>query len=114
MSQTLTRSFRLWDFRVSHDQLLLRSPKTKDIATNSDIAFVGVEYVELPTLLNDAALDEAGDDDIRRAELALGKTVPRSRVFVLKCGERRYLVVAAAMKSFENDLDLFESSLETF
>ncbi len=111
---TVKRSFRLWDFRVSHGQLLLRSPKSKDLATNSDIAFVGVEYLELPTLLNDPTLDEAGDQDIGRAEVALGRAVPRDRVFVLKSGERRYVVVAAAMKSFENELDLFESSLERF
>jgi len=46
------RSFRLWEFNVNHNQLLLRSPKKKSQPKNVDIAFVGVGYVELPTKLD--------------------------------------------------------------
>jgi hypothetical protein len=112
--QHFNRNFRLWDFRVSHDQLLLRSPKNTENPKNLDVAFVGVEYVELPTKLKDLTVGEAGDDDFRRADLGVGKAVPRDQVFVIESGGRRHVIVAAAMKVFENDLDRFESSLERF
>lgn len=35
-------------------------------------------------------------------------------IHVLSSGEKRYLVVAAAKKMWDNDLDIFESSLEHF
>jgi hypothetical protein len=44
----------------------------------------------------------------------VGKAVPRNQVFVIESGGRRYVVVAAAVKVLENDLDIFESSLERF
>ena len=112
--QHFKRNFRLWDFRVSHDQLLLRSPKTAENPKNLDVAFVGVEYVELPTKLKELTVGEAGDNDFRRADQAVGSPVPRGQVFVIESGGRRYVVVAAAVKVFENDLDIFESSLERF
>jgi hypothetical protein len=112
--QHFKRNFRLWDFKVSHDQLLLRSPKNAENPKNLDVAFVGVEYIELPTKLKELTVGEAGDDDFRRADLGVGKAVPRNQVFVIESGGRRYVVVAAAMKVSETDLDLFESSLERF
>src|SRR5262249_34912827 len=112
--QHFKRRFRIWDFNVSHDQLLLRSPKSAEAPKNLDVAFVGVEYIELPTKMKDLAIVVPGDDDIRRAETVLGTSVPKSQVFTIESGHRRYLVVAAAMKAFENDLEVLESSLERF
>jgi hypothetical protein len=39
---------------------------------------------------------------------------PLERVFVLESDLGRYIVVAAAMKIVENELEHFESSLERF
>jgi LmbE family N-acetylglucosaminyl deacetylase len=36
------RDFKLWDYRVSHAQLLLRSPMSPDRGTNVDVQFWGV------------------------------------------------------------------------
>jgi hypothetical protein len=110
--QEFKRSFRLWDFRVSHDQLLLRSPKNASAPRNLDVAFVGVEYLELPTKLRELTLGAAEPDDHKKAEQVLGRLIPKDWVFVISSDERRHLIVAAAVKVFENDLDIFESSLE--
>jgi hypothetical protein len=64
--------------------------------------------------LKELTVGEAGDDDFRRADLGVGKAVPRNQVFVIESAGRRYVVVAAAVKASENDLDIFESSLEPF
>ena len=39
------RTFQLWEYRVSHGSLLIRSPKGEDVAMNIDIICVGVERV---------------------------------------------------------------------
>lgn len=108
------RIFKLWDYRVSHNQLLLRSPKTEAMPTNIDVAFVGVEYLDLPTELTSLALVPAEDSDLDRIKEAFGKVALESEVFVIQTSTHRHIVVAAAMQVFENDLDIFESSLERF
>jgi hypothetical protein len=79
-----------------------------------DIAFVGVEYLDLPTTVPNPAMLSPDETDLRKAQEALGKPVKESDLFVFQIGDRRHLVVAAAMKLFENELDIFESSLERF
>jgi hypothetical protein len=79
-----------------------------------DIAFVGVEYVDLPTKMNNPVITSPNIADLRRAEEALGRVVKEDELFVIEVDERRHIVVAAAMKMFENELPIFETSLERF
>jgi hypothetical protein len=108
------RRFRMWDYRVSHDQMLLRSPKSEEHLRNQDLVFVGVQYLELPTMLKELALVEPKAVERERVAQVLGRSIPEDQVFVLSTGQSRFLVVAAAMRSFENDLSFLESSLESF
>lgn len=108
------RRFRLWDYNVSHKQLLLRSPGSPDAGSNVDIVMWGVEYLDLPTSLDGVAMASASAEELGRAERALGKAVDGSRVFCLVSGDRRSVVVAGGFKVLENELDPFESSLEYF
>jgi hypothetical protein len=108
------RSFRLWEFNVNHNQLLLRSPKKKSQPKNVDIAFVGVGYVELPTKLDGITICQPSADEIERICEQLGSSVAPDEIHVLSSGGKRYLVVAVAKKILDNDLDIFESSLEHF
>lgn len=105
------RTFRLWDARVSHDQLLLRSPRDRNHARNVDIRFADVRYLDLPTMFDRVVIAVASGDDISRASERVGEPVPPERVFVFAIEGRRYLVVASDMIVEENDLDLFETSL---
>jgi hypothetical protein len=46
---TLTgRYFQVWEFRVSHQQLLLRSPHDEQHPLCIDVIFAGVDYFALP------------------------------------------------------------------
>ena len=56
MSFVSERRFCLWDCNISHKQLLLRSPRTPEIATNIDIVLWGVEFLQLPTVLDGVAM----------------------------------------------------------
>jgi hypothetical protein len=42
------RKFQFWQYRVSHGEVLVRSPKDAAHPRNVDLMFVGVEYVDLP------------------------------------------------------------------
>lgn len=108
------RRFRLWDYNVSHKQMLLRSPKSPEAGDNLDIVFWGVEYLGLATSLDGVKLAPASTEDHASAEWALGKTLDPSRVYCLISGDQHFIVVAAGFKVLRNDLDIFDSSLEYF
>ena len=106
------RIFKVWLYRVSHGELLVRSPQDLEHSRNIDLMFAGVEYLEIPCLLPHLEVDEANDDDVARTSDRLGKLVERRNVIVLKSEGRRFLVVAAWMKAGESDMDIFDSPFE--
>lgn len=108
------RRFRLWDYNVSHKQMLLRSPRSPDVEANLDIVMWGVEYLDLATSLDGLKMASASCEEHRRAERALGKVLDSSQVFCFASRDQRFLVVAAGFKVLENELDIFVSSLEYF
>jgi hypothetical protein len=103
------RRFQFWQYRVSHGELLVRSPKDAAHPRNVDVMFVGVEYVDLPRFLPDLEVDEPNDDDVARAEERLGKPVERQWVVVLKSQGRRFVVVAAAVQAVESEMEIFDT-----
>lgn len=108
------RYFQLWDYSVSHKQMLLRSPKSPDVAMNFDIVLWGVEYIDLATSLQGLSITSPTCEDVTRAGQAMGYTVDPSHVHCFASGDRRFVVVAHGYKVLRNDLDIFESSLEYF
>lgn len=109
------REFQVWDFWVSHSQLLIRSPQNlgDKQPTNIDVRFIGVEYMELPGGGFSLEIEEAQSADKEFVKLRIGRDIDsEDTLYILKCGGRRYLVVAWRMSIEENKLDLFESSLQ--
>ncbi len=105
------RNFQFWEYRVSHGELLLRSPKTDEFPLNVDIVFADVRYVALPRFLPGLQIAEAPERDVARAEEHLGVAVDPRTVTVLESGGRRHLVVAAFRAVTESDMDIFGSPL---
>ena len=114
MKNNMIRTFRLWDYNVSHDQLLLRSPITDEHDTNLDVVFWGVRYLQIPTRFQEIQITRGTNDDSMRLSAILGEAVPLDDIFCLCESATRYLVVAAGYKVLSNRLDLFVSSLEYF
>lgn len=112
------RMFQIWEYWVSHAQLLLRSPGDlrcppgTSEARNLDLMFVGVEYIELPAVIEGLELAESSAEDHRVAAQRIGHPVPAGHVFVLATAGRRHLVVAGGLTVLENDRELMQSSLE--
>jgi hypothetical protein len=113
------RKFKIWDYWISHSQLLLRSPddlrqpKGTSESRNIDIIFVAVDYIELPTTMSELRVTiDATTGELRNVEHAIGRAVVPDHAFVLTANGRRHIVVAGAMEVRENDLELMQSSLD--
>ena len=109
------RTFKLWEYRVGHGQLLIRSPKAPatdaypEYLTNVDLIFIDAQYVAVPKVLRGIELLPVTPDEVRDLESILGRTVPPANVTVLFSNGRRFPVVASNRLLSENDWDIFES-----
>ncbi len=106
------RKFQLWEYRVSHGSLLIRSPKKGDQRFNVDIKFFGVEYVAVPRHLKEIVKLEVNEEEAKYVEHLLGKPVKKDYVFILESSTGRHVIVAAKMKVEENELDIFDSPFD--
>jgi len=106
---TKGREFQLWEYRVSHGSLLIRSPAGPGFETSIDIICVGVEYLAAPRHLGEITVSEATGAEIERLEEILGKKLLPSRGWALQGSRQRSLVVAAALKVQEHHGDIFDS-----
>jgi len=106
------RRFQLWEYRVSHGSLLIRSPKGPNVDRNVDLVFVGVDYVAAPRFLHGVEVIRGAEGDQAAASAAIDSVDPE-RVFVLLSGGRRYLVVAVSVRIGENDDEIFDSPFAT-
>jgi hypothetical protein len=76
----------------------MRSPKTSECPTNIDLIFAGVEYMDLPRFLRGLEVEEPNDADVSIIRERLDKQGSSDRIFVIRSNNRRYHVVAAALK----------------
>ena len=109
-----SRTFQVWEYRVGHQELLLRSPRTNQQPKNIDMIFVGVDYMSVPTLLGSMQLNSPTEEDLQRIRTVFRKDIPSNLIRILVSHENRHVILAAGMKIVENDLDPSMSSLEVF
>lgn len=105
------RRFQLWEYRVSHGALLIRSPKGPDAETNIDFVFSGVEYVACPRMLRGMELGTVIPEDTDRIVDNFGPVTAPDQVFVLVSAGARHLVVASSCIIRENMDDIFDIPL---
>jgi len=112
------RVFKLWEYQVSHGQLLVRSPKcpathgVREQVTNIDFVCLGVEYLALPRILRGLEITLPTDEELTQIEIFVGKRVEPNEVRVLQSGGNRFSVVASSFSLSENGWDIFESPFE--
>jgi len=112
------RTFQIWEYQVSHGQLLIRSPKapattsSPEFATNIDLVCLGVDYMAVPAILHGLELAEATPDEVQSLEPLLGRVVLPKKVRMLVSQGRRFPIVAVSFDISENDWDIFESPFE--
>jgi len=108
------RNFQLWEFKVSHGQLLIRSAKSALHSTNIDFIFRGVSYVCLPRYLDGMTLAEPTSEDLVLVSQITSKEADKESLFVLVSKCQRHFVVAEKLRVEENEVDIFDSSLLDF
>jgi hypothetical protein len=113
MSFQSDRDFQLWDYNVSHRQMLVRSPAAPGVAGNVDIVFWAVDYIGIPAKLDGLEFMAPSAEELATAERLLGRPPDASTIYVLSSAGRRFLVIAAGYRVLRNDLDIFESTLQT-
>lgn len=117
-SQRSDRTFQVWEYQVSHGQLLIRSPKTPatgtspGFQTNIDLVCLGVEYMAVPSVLRGFELSAPTSDEIRYLQVLLGRTIHPDNIKILASDGKRFPVVTSSFSLSENDWDIFESPFE--
>ncbi len=110
MKTTFTeRAFQLWEYKVSHGSLLIRSPKAPGVLENIDLVCVGVEYLAAPRHMKGLDLVEATPEEIKNLGQLLGKELQPARVRVIVSEGRRFPIVASSFRLSENTDDIFKS-----
>jgi len=109
------RTFRIWDYSVSHSQLLVRSAhdQSDECTDNVDLIFSGVFYIALADIFRGLAVrspSEAELDDIEeRSGVAEDAT---HRYYVLTSGGREYVVGAASLRIDTNRVPPWQTVLD--
>jgi hypothetical protein len=109
------RTFVLWSYLVTFEQLLIRSPSEPESehSTNLDIMFKGVFFVELTPTLWGLEIKEPEPHEIQYfAQKFKLESSPEKKFFILSSGGKRYCVGARAVTIEENRLPLHENHLE--
>ena len=106
MSATIYNSdryFTIFDFSISHSQLLLRSSKNENQNTNIDVIFFDVKFQQLSTYLMGLEISIKNNQKTSMAK--------KDNFFILKSNNEEYHVVASFVKVYENHLNFGETSL---
>lgn len=112
------RRFQVWEYQVSHGQLLIRSPQAPaaqgwpECLTNIDLVCIDVDYMSLPRALNGVELVSPTSDEIQFLEELLGKSIAPSRVGIVASDGKRFPIVALSFMFWENDWEIFQSPFE--
>ena len=106
--------FQVWEYRVSHRQLLLRRPATVSVPDNVDIVFSGVKYLALPAWISDLVIRPAEPSDLRMTKAISSMDFNLGEIHLLLGSGGGGFVAAASWRMSINELDSFESGLERF
>ena len=111
---TSDRYFTLFDFRLSHSQLLLRSSKTDRHENNIDIIIFDVQFLEMPISFWGILIEDQTDVYIDNTQFVKYKKyieTDSSRIFSIKTKDNIFHIVASYLKIYENQLEFHETSL---
>ncbi len=95
------RKFKMWAYIVSHSSLLLRSEMkfpdqdnyTEDQSYNIDLEFWAVNYINIPTILNNIIIKEI---TVKEIPTEINKNLLKfdMKIFELESEEKKYYIIA--------------------
>ena len=107
------RLFTIFDFFISHSQLLIRSSKNDDYDKNIDIIFFDVKFQQINTYFKGFKL-RMGDKEIFSKKYPSVKEYLSSNennLFEIDANNEIYYIAASFAKVYENELAFNETSL---
>ncbi|PWW17015.1 hypothetical protein [Chryseobacterium sp. AG844] len=98
------RKFKMWAYIVSHSSLLLRSEMkfpdqdnyTEDQSYNIDFEFWAVNYINIPTILNNIIIKEITEKDFPM-EIDKNLLKYNMKIFELESEEKKYYIIAGGL-----------------
>lgn len=116
MSKEIFKSnkyFTVFDFVISHGQLLLRASKDEDNFKNIDIIFFGTRYIQLFTSLSGLSISlvENNKEIINYSTVNSFLSTNENYLFEIETTNEKYYVGASYFKVYENELEFNETSL---
>jgi hypothetical protein len=107
------RYFTIFDFMISHGQLLLRAGKDDDNSKNIDIIFFGVRYIQLFISLLGVSIRLADDNKnlIKYDCVNSFLNNDENYLFEIETKGGIFYIVASYFKVYENELEFNETSL---
>jgi len=106
------RYFTVFDYSVSHGQLLLRSDKIKGYKENIDIIFYDTTFVQLFTMLYGVSISLADKKEIITYNSVREYfSYDNKNLFEIESKGEKYYIAASFVRVFENQLEFNESSI---
>ena len=106
------RSFTVFDYFISHGQLLIRSKKGDNQKYNIDIIFFDTTFLQLFTILYGLTIRMVSKDEFNKYD-SVNKYLnyDNSNLFEIISANEKYYIAASFVKIFENELEFDETSL---
>jgi hypothetical protein len=106
------RYFTVFDYLVSHGQLLIRSDKRKGGNENIDIIFFDTSFVQLFTMLFGITIRMVAKSTVANY-ISVNKYLSEeeNNLFEIESGGEKYYIAASFVRVFENELEFNETSL---
>ncbi len=106
------RYFTVWEYIVSHGQLLLRSDKRAGYDENIDIIFYDTSFIQLFTSLQGIIVRVVDKKSITNYNtLNEYLSYETKNLFEIESNGEKYYIAASFVKVYENDLAFHETSL---
>jgi hypothetical protein len=100
------RQFQIWAYSVSHQSLLLRSPKAADKGSRIDVLFKGVARLHIPTTIVGMQIEAATIAPVAGTE-SFAQDLVRWNIV---CAHETGFVDAVAVFAHEDELEFFDPS----
>lgn len=106
------RYFTVFDYFISHGQLLIRSKKEDNKKWNIDIIFFDTTFLQLFTMLYGLTISMVNKDDFSNYD-SVNKYLryDNSNLFEIISNNEKYYIAASFVKIYENELEFNETSL---
>jgi hypothetical protein len=107
------RHFTIFDFSISHGQLLLRASKDDNNIKNIDIVFFGVRYIQLLTSFLGLSIRsvKGREDLIHYDSVNFYLKYDKNHLFEIETVGEKFYIAASFFKVYENELEFNETSL---